>query len=114
VSAVLRREKLAAVLARLESPYEGERAAAGLIASRMIREAGLTWQELLEPEPPPLPPPPKAEQLHWRDMIAICRRRPELLSQWEWGFLKSLAGFSRLSSKQLEVLGRLTEKVLAG
>jgi hypothetical protein len=41
--------RLAKVLARLGSDHDGERAAAGLLASRMVREAGLTWDQLLAP-----------------------------------------------------------------
>ena len=46
--------KLAAILARLASPFEGERAAAGLLASAFIERHGLTWADLsnlLQPVP---------------------------------------------------------------
>ena len=40
------RAKLASILARLASPFEGERAAAGLLASAFIEQHGLTWMDL--------------------------------------------------------------------
>ena len=46
--------KLASILARLASPFEGERAAAGLLASAFIEQHGLTWTDLtnlLQPVP---------------------------------------------------------------
>lgn len=65
---MLQVDKLAAVLARLESLFDGERAAAGLLASRMVRAAGLTWHDVLrgpapEPSPRPEPPPPPRDML---------------------------------------------------
>ena len=43
------RGKLVKVLGRLGSEHDGERAAAGLLASRMVAAAGLTWERLLAP-----------------------------------------------------------------
>ncbi len=40
------RAKLANILARLASPFESERAAAGLLASAFMAKHGLTWAEL--------------------------------------------------------------------
>ena len=40
-------ERLAKVLGRLGTTFDGERAAAGLLADRIVRGAGLSWQDLL-------------------------------------------------------------------
>lgn len=40
------RTKLAAIMARLASPYDGERAAAGLLASAFVARHNLAWSDL--------------------------------------------------------------------
>lgn len=40
------RAKLSGILARLASPYDGERAAAGLLASAFVTKHGLAWADL--------------------------------------------------------------------
>jgi hypothetical protein len=48
------RTKLGAILARLASPYDGERAAAGLLASAFVARHNLAWSDLtslLQPAP---------------------------------------------------------------
>ena len=40
------RARLAHILARLASPFESERAAAGLLATAFIEKHGLTWSDL--------------------------------------------------------------------
>lgn len=106
MSAVVSRQKLAAVLARLESPYDGERAAAGLLAARMVRQAGISWEELLSGAAPPRP------RQHWRETIAELLAQPAALRTWEAGFLESLQHFPRLSPKQASVLRQIAERVL--
>ena len=48
MSAILDRDKLAKVLGVLGSAHAGEIAAAGRTAHLLIREAGTTWQEVLD------------------------------------------------------------------
>ncbi len=48
------RTKLGAIMSRLASPYDGERAAAGLLASAFVARHGLAWPDLpslLQPVP---------------------------------------------------------------
>lgn len=40
------RARLSSILARLASPYDGERAAAGLLASAFVAKHGLAWADL--------------------------------------------------------------------
>ena len=83
--------RLSSVLARLASPYDGERAAAGLLASAFVAKHGLTWADLAEtlqpaakaaaepeaPSPSKEPSPGQERRRHgsrpWR---GFCRRRP--------------------------------------
>ena len=117
MSAILTRNKLVAVLARLESPYDGERAAAGLIASKMLREAGVTWAEVIAlsgrtPElPRPRPHRQRSTKQPWQEMAARCRYRPDLLTEWERQFVVSIRGQAKLSRKQWAILARMSAKI---
>lgn len=87
------RAKLAAILARLASPHDGERAAAGLLASAFVAKHGLAWADLTAslrpvPEGPAASAaaglrPPRQERRRkggkaWR---GFCRRRPTPLGR---------------------------------
>ncbi|MBP0445617.1 hypothetical protein J8J14_12605 [Roseomonas sp. SSH11] len=54
--------RLARILARLGSDYDGERASAALAADRLMKRLGVSWEELLtmaeEAGRKPGPPPP--------------------------------------------------------
>jgi hypothetical protein len=105
------RAKLAAILGRLGSDFDGERAAAGLLAARFVREHGLTWPDVLT-APPPAPPPPPATD--WRRRAAWCAERAELLSPWESSFLASLSERAKPpTEKQARVLERLVARHMA-
>ena len=74
--------RLSGILARLASPYDGERAAAGLLASAFVAKHGLAWADLAETLQPaaasaaPEAPPPGRDRRHgnrtWR---GFCQRR---------------------------------------
>jgi hypothetical protein len=78
------RAKLSSILARLASPYDGERAAAGLLASAFVAKHGLAWADLTATLQPAAKasaalkePSPRQEQRRncnktWR---GFCRRR---------------------------------------
>lgn len=78
------RAKLSGILARLASPYDGERAAAGLLASAFVTKHGLAWADLTATLQPaarapvaPKEPSPGRDQRRsgtktWR---GFCRRR---------------------------------------
>lgn len=44
---VRERIRLAGIMARLASPFEGERAAAGLLASAFVDRHGLAWSDVI-------------------------------------------------------------------
>jgi hypothetical protein len=105
------RAKLAAILGRLGSDFDGERAAAGLLAARFVREHGLTWPDVLA-APAPTTPPPSATDWHRR--AAWCAERAELLSPWESNFLATLGRRLRPpTTKQAAVLERLVQRRVA-
>ena len=103
--------KLVAILGRLGSDFDGERAAAGMLASRMLRSKGLTWGDVVaspqirySPPPPPPPPQPKSPG------ELLARHRGQL-SRWEIDFLTNLTNWrGRYTSKQEACLARIRER----
>ena len=105
------RAKLSAILGRLGSDHDGERAAAGLLASRFMRDHGLTWPDVLAAPAPTTPPPPATE---WQRRAAWCEERAELLSLWEANFLASMGRRPRPpTDKQTAVIDRLVRRRMA-
>jgi hypothetical protein len=112
------RDRLTALLGMLGSDHDGEVVNAGRLATRLVRSAGLTWNEvvvrsLLSSPPPPLevasPPPPD-----WRARVAACRAFPDRLTAKEADFLANLAiRTSPPTPKQEAWLAGIEEKVLS-
>jgi hypothetical protein len=137
------RDRLVAVLGMLGSDHVGERASAGLHATRLLRERRLTWGDVITPAGPSAPPPPRSPpppepprptypppgsgpgpaipQRH--EAVELCRRHPELLTEWEIHFLDGQAarGFETdfdggppdipMTPKQEAALVRICEKL---
>ncbi len=113
------RKRLSKILGRLGSDHPGERAAAGLKADQLVRAAGLTWTELLEPPalPAPAPPPHPFGRRRWFEPDTpqeaaqlVLRHYPMVLSEWERQFAASLVTRWRISPKQRRVMDRITMK----
>jgi hypothetical protein len=124
--------KFSAVCARLASDHDGERAAAALLASRMLSGAGITWADLVEaafaaPAPIYAPPPPSAPQTQeprYYDPLGGMEVTLDLLeelldlgdvikiNQWERGFLEKLIAQENtdLSAKQRMSLSWILRK----
>jgi hypothetical protein len=108
-------DKLVKVLGMLGSAHDGEVAAAGRTAHSMLKAKGLTWSDVIVPAVPRPEPP----QRRWRrttspsDTAALCLQWPEVLSDWEVDFCRSIVGRRRISAKQTVVLERLARKVEA-
>jgi hypothetical protein len=94
------------MLGRLGSPYDGERAAAGLLLDRFLRERGLVWDDVVAP-----PAPLESEEDSWRADATEAARYPGLLNPWERNFLRALVGFAEISEKQRQALQRIVAKV---
>jgi hypothetical protein len=110
----LNRKKLVKTLGMLGSEHDGEIAAAGRAADKLVREAGLRWPDIVAPA---LPPPRQASN-GWRDpehLLAIVLDNAEFLSEWEFNFVTSIRQHRQrrrpLSSKQFKVLEQIFDKV---
>jgi hypothetical protein len=103
-------DRLSRILGMLGSDYDGERAAAGLKATQLLREAGLTWDDLVRPSAAPVPPPEPPMGFRMRAMQALTRGA--FLTDWERKFLASIARQGRpLSPRQRSALVRIEEKL---
>ena len=100
------RTRLVKVLSMLGSDHEGERAAAGLLATRIVQSAGTDWDQLLHreehyqrPEPAGFSHPPTSD-------IGLCIRNLRRLTPWEQNFILCLRDRTFLSIDQR---GKLAE-----
>ena len=87
--------RLVGILGRLGSDHDGERAAAGLLASRMPRAAGLAWGDVIGPGGGVQPstgvtPSGRGTRSTGQDDLALCLRWLGELSAWEVGFVTDL------------------------
>jgi hypothetical protein len=106
-------ERLRNICARLESDFEGERAAAGLLASRLHRDRGLVCADVVQSAPTEhSTPQPSAPP--WRSTVRKFLDKPGSLRAWEKEeFLPSLLRlFQKLSPKQRAVLNQIADRVL--
>ncbi len=106
------RRRLIGVLGRLGSNHDGERAAAGLLADRMIRSAGLSWDLVVLVSAAPSPAPSTSPS--WRTDLQICQRHVSFLRPWEQTFVTGLAGRTSLSPKQRTILSEIADALRAG
>jgi hypothetical protein len=108
------RQKLAAILSRLGSSFDGEVTAAGLAAARFVRDRGLSWNDLILGAPNDIKPAPANSDvvIRWREQIAACLAQPGGLRKWEVDFLRSLQGFRKISPKQRNGLIQIADRVL--
>lgn len=113
-------ERLAKICGLLSSDHDGERATAALLVSRTMRAAGITWEDVFAvPDASEVAGAPRADRATQRPRTRA--RQPSMmmphqgralwaltfhamLSEWERGFLQSLAQQRRASSGQLDKL----------
>lgn len=106
MAAALDREKLARVLGMLGSDHDGEIAAAGRAAAALVRQAGLTWPDILQHQRPAL------LAARGDDAVAFCLRHGDVLTDWEQHFLASLKRQRyAVTDKQHEVVDQIVEKI---
>jgi hypothetical protein len=111
-------DKLVKVLGMLGSVHDGEVAAAGRRADAMVKGAGLSWGDVIAPAAPRSEQPQRPQRRWHRstspsDTAALCLLWPEVLTDWETNFCRSIVGRRRISTKQAAVLDRLARKVEA-
>lgn len=71
-------DRLAKLCGMLGSDHDGERASAAAKADRLVRDAGLTWPEIICPQPAPRWLPVDSP----RDLARQCSRYPAVLNEW--------------------------------
>ncbi len=101
------RKRLISILGRLGSDYDGERAAAGLLATRFLRSAGLSWEQLIRDGSPHAMP--QGSVVAWRSDLELCQRHVAALTPWEQGFVANIARRSRLTFKQRATLSEIAD-----
>ncbi len=110
---------MVAILGRLGSDFDGERAAAGLLASRLLRDKGLCWDDLIltgggvrqalggaQGGHSPWPP--------GQDNLVLCLRWLGELSAWEVAFVTDLRRKRRpLTPAQAAKLAQIADALRA-
>jgi hypothetical protein len=109
------RERLARLLGMMGSDHDGEALNAARMADRLVRDHGITWIDAITA--------PVVPQLSTDDTLArfatcaeactFALARAPMLTQWEFDFLRNVAGFSKLSPKQCDTLRRLIARAIA-
>ena len=109
------RTRLVALLGMLGSDHAGERANAGSLAAKLIRERGLTWGDLVTPV---LPSGQESARQHRASGeatvqadIRFCSRYFSHLTAWEQTFVASVSGRAKLSEKQAQILRQAADKL---
>jgi hypothetical protein len=110
------RAKLIRILGMLGSDFDGERASAGLLASRLLKVNNITWADVVCI--PQKAEPPKSGNddplgLDWRQTAIRCQQFPHLINSWETEFLSGLPDFPRLSEKQKSKLISIVSRLRA-
>lgn len=86
--------RLAKILGMLGSDHDGERAAAGLKASQIVRGLGLSWSDVIA-APPLAPPSPRIRswrsgETDWQRMARFCHDRGRQLRLRDRDFIRSM------------------------
>ena len=97
--------RLIKLLNMLASNHIGERANAGAMASKMIRDLGLSWREVLKTPQP-------NDDFQWK-LDVILGAYPDIVTERERDFALSVAGFAKPSPKQIAVIDGIVAKVRA-
>jgi hypothetical protein len=95
-------DRLVKLCGMFGSDHDGERASAAALADKLVRAQGLTWSEVIAPMPRSI-----------EEQIDFVLSHEEVLSDWEWGFLKGIKGRQFLTEKQLAKLGNIVARVHA-
>jgi hypothetical protein len=81
-------DRLVKILGLLGSDHAGERAAAAAKANTLVRDAGLTWRDVVMPSPPIAP---RLEgHASWRLLAAECYEQQAVLAPREREFVGAL------------------------
>lgn len=110
MNAVLLPEDRTRLARMLGSSFDGEVVNAARLASRLLRDRGLTWPDVLETPPAIAAPVERPVQ----DDFAVVLAAFPTLTAWEQKFVVSLRRQRRWSPKQREKLRDIAERVAGG
>jgi hypothetical protein len=111
MSAVVSRERLAAVLGMLGSDHDGEVLSAARTAERLRQQAGVTWHDIVAPAAPQETTDDTTAS-DWRDLLDACCAYWPRLTAWERSFLDQLSRYTRApTAKQILVLHGIARRV---
>lgn len=105
------RRRLAGVLARLSSDHAGEREAAALLASRIVRDRDMTWLDVLQAGSPTQKAGaanPHHNAASGSD-LALSLRHLGQLNGWEQQFVRSMATVMRRTPGQARKLAEIAD-----
>ncbi len=103
------RTRLVNILGMLGSEHAGERASAAWLAAKLVRDRGLSWSDVVPSPAGSIISNVSHGVAEPISDLGLCLRHVEQLTQWEQGFVRSLAGRRNRSAKQTAMLGRLCE-----
>ncbi len=103
------RTRLVNILGMLGSEHAGERASAAWLAAKLVRDRGLSWSDVVLSPAGSIISNGSCGVAEPISDLGLCLRHVEQLTQWEQGFVRSLAGARRRSVKQLAVVCRIAE-----
>jgi hypothetical protein len=108
-------DRLRKLLGMLGSDHEGERATAGKMADTLLRQHKLTWADVVGADSKGAAPRVRTwhEASGFREQAAECLAWPEVLTDWETEFLRSISGRWHLTPRQRHFLDRIVSKVRA-
>jgi hypothetical protein len=93
------------------SVHDAEALAAIRKAGELVREAGMTWADIVTSTPVTQPPPIIwREPTGWLDAVGLCLVLPDApLSPWDRRFLISISQRTDLTERQQIQLDRITD-----
>jgi hypothetical protein len=102
------RTRLTKLLGLLGSDHPGERDNAAVLANRLIKAKGASWDDVV------IGPAPvqKSEIVTWRSTCRELQRHQGSLRTWERQFVAELPAFPRISPKQRAILDQISTRVL--
>ncbi len=103
-------DKLAKIVSLLGSDHDGERSAAAAVATRILRDHGMTWADLVPvgTAAPTRPAPASTAVLPQEIARRVLLDKRHLLSPWEVQFAESVARWrGRVTPKQAARLAQL-------
>lgn len=110
------KQKLAKVCGMFGSNFAGERASAALQAERIVRDAGLTWFDVIAPVPEQTEPRARRQVNREREIIEFAAENLDILTQWERDFVLSVRRRGemhgwRFTEKQRAIIDKIAEKM---